>query len=177
MADFRINAYPVLQQFGFPATVYLTSYYCLYNRPIFRFALGHMMWKRREEIITVTGVPWLPERIDLRTSDRRALLVRHIDDYAKRQDLSGKQKDGLAAEFASIIGFGYENFTRERLFQLMNPEEITEIARGGVDIPLHTHRHRTPLDRDHFVGEIAENRRIIEEVTGADRRGPPTRCA
>src|ERR1700683_4183004 len=46
-ADFRTQAFPVLKKFGFPATVYLTTYYCRFNRPIFRFALAYMMWKLR----------------------------------------------------------------------------------------------------------------------------------
>ncbi len=33
------------------------------------------------------------------------------------------------------------------------------MARAGVDFQLHTHRHRTPLDRLRFIGEIEQNRR------------------
>src|SRR5208283_4209487 len=94
--------------------------------------------------------------------------LQRIDEYAKEQKFSGGQKDNLAAEFASIIGFDYQAFRRERLFHLMRPEEVTEIASGGVDIQLHTHRHRTPLDRDRFIREIAENRHCISELTGRD---------
>src|ERR1700743_3228483 len=37
-ADFRLHAYPVLRRHNFPATVYLTTYYCQLRRPLFRFA-------------------------------------------------------------------------------------------------------------------------------------------
>jgi peptidoglycan/xylan/chitin deacetylase (PgdA/CDA1 family) len=169
-ADFRTDAYPILQHYGYPATVYLTTYYCLFNKPIFRFAIAHMMWKQRSELIELHGHPWLPERLDLSTPAVRARLLLHIDAHAKQQGLSGKQKDELAAEFASIINFDYQAFTRQRLFCLMNPEEVSEIARGGIDIQLHTHRHRTPLDRDQFVREVIQNRRFIEEMTGENGR-------
>jgi peptidoglycan/xylan/chitin deacetylase (PgdA/CDA1 family) len=35
-----------------------------------------------------------------------------------------------------------------------------------VDIQLHTHRHRTPRDRDLFLREIEDNRNHIRDLTG-----------
>jgi len=166
-ADFPLHAFPVLKQHGFPATVYLTTYYCLFNRPLFRFALAHMMWKVSTKVVENRALPWLPERLDFQTEVSRNALMWQIDAYAKQGDLSGKQKDELAAAFAEVIGFDYGQFCKRRLFQLMNPEEVATMARGGIDIQLHTHRHRTPLERDKFVGEIQQNREYIAEMTGA----------
>jgi len=167
-ADFYASAFPILRKHNFPATVYLTTYYCTFNRPIFRFALGYMAWKRSHVVVDAPGTTWLPTRIDLGTAEGRKALVRDLDDYAKRANMSAQQKDDLACEFASIIGFDYQAFTRERLFQLMNPQEVLEMARLGIDFQLHTHRHRTPIERTRFIKEIEENRRSIQELTGVD---------
>jgi peptidoglycan/xylan/chitin deacetylase (PgdA/CDA1 family) len=164
-ADF-VNAYSILRKYGFPATVYLTTYYCLFNRPIFRFALGYMMWKRRDEqVIDTHSLPWLPPRLDLRTPPARAALVSHIDEHARKHNLTGKQKDDLAGEFAAVIGFDYGFLARERLLHLMTPAEVAETSRGGIDFQLHTHRHRTPLDRERFIAEVEQNRRCIQDMT------------
>ena len=48
----------------------------------------------------------------------------------------------------------------------MTPGEAKELSQQGVDIQLHTHRHRTPLDRDLFSREIEDNRRCLKEITG-----------
>jgi peptidoglycan/xylan/chitin deacetylase (PgdA/CDA1 family) len=166
-ADFPRYAFPILQSHGFPATVYLTTYYSLFNRPLFRFALSHMMWKMRSQVIENRTFPCLPEQLDLRTEPNRSSFLWKLDDYAKQQNLSGKQKDELAAGFAATIGFDYSAFCGERLFQLMNPEEVAAMARAGVDFQLHTHRHRTPLDRLQFIGEVEQNRGLIADMTGS----------
>src|SRR5258708_5047520 len=46
--DFYKQAYPRLKQFGFPATVYLTTYYSEFQRPIFNLICSYMMWKARD---------------------------------------------------------------------------------------------------------------------------------
>jgi len=167
-ADFRTQAFPILQKHSFPATVYLTTYYCRLRRPIFRFALAFMMWKLSSHLIENAGFDWLPTHLDFRTQTSRDALLWQIDAHAKQQELSGAQKDELAARFAEAIGFDYAAFCRERLFQLMTPEEVADMARAGIDIQLHTHRHRTPLDRERFITEIRENRQFIEEMTGGN---------
>jgi peptidoglycan/xylan/chitin deacetylase (PgdA/CDA1 family) len=40
------------------------------------------------------------------------------------------------------------------------------MARRGFDIQLHTHRHRTPREKEVFFEEVRENRRILEDLTG-----------
>ena len=44
------------------------------------------------------------------------------------------------------------------------PEQVSEIVRGGIDVQLHTHRHRTPSDAALFKREIEDNRRELQAV-------------
>ena len=49
---------------------------------------------------------------------------------------------------------------------LLAPDEVMRLAADGADIQLHTHRHRTPLDRELFLREIEDNRQSIQAMTG-----------
>ncbi len=52
-----------------------------------------------------------------------------------------------------------------RTLHLMNSAEIHEIAAAGIDVQLHTHRHRVPADKQLFLRELNENRAWIEAAT------------
>src|SRR5262249_47969527 len=71
-----------------------------------------------------------------------------------------------AARIAGDLGVDYSDIRRLRMLQLMTPEQVAEVAAGGIDVQLHTHRHRTPLDQGLFVREIRDNRQWIASVTG-----------
>ena len=47
MFDFHSRAWPLLRQFGFPATVYLTTYYSDYTKPIFGLLCSYVLWRAR----------------------------------------------------------------------------------------------------------------------------------
>ena len=64
------------------------------------------------------------------------------------------------------LGFDFERFLSRRILQLMTPVETAAVAASGIDIELHTHRHRTPEEREAFRVEIEDNRSRLEAMTG-----------
>src|SRR6266513_2629664 len=46
---FHSVASEILKKRGFPATLYLTTYYALKGTPIFRLVIQYMFWKTRED--------------------------------------------------------------------------------------------------------------------------------
>ena len=165
--DFYRQAHPLLKEFGYPATVYLTTYYALCERPVFNLICSYMLWHRRSELIPDGTKIGLQGPLDLRTESGRHRVVRSLIDLAERQHMTGLQKDDLASQLAAFLGIDYAALKAKRILQIMNAEEVEEIARNGVDIQLHTHRHRMPEDESLFSREIRENRAHILELATA----------
>lgn len=170
MYDFHALAWPVVRRYEIPVTVYLTTYHCDFNRPIFRLACSYLLWKHRASTLDPRGLAGLDTPIALDSSEARQRVVTALDRYAKSEDLTGRDKDSLIALLAARLEFDYSTIVERRLLHIMNPEEVRQTAALGVDYQLHTHRHRTPVDQDLFRREIEDNRRRIAELTGCTAR-------
>jgi peptidoglycan/xylan/chitin deacetylase (PgdA/CDA1 family) len=74
------------------------------------------------------------------------------------------ERTALAERLTHLLGDDYEALRAKRILTVMTPDEVAEIAREGVDVQLHTHRHRTPNDRSLFQREITDNRMRIDPI-------------
>jgi peptidoglycan/xylan/chitin deacetylase (PgdA/CDA1 family) len=166
--DFFRQAYPLLRAYGFPATVYQTSYYISVERPLFNLICSYMLWKRRGEVIANGERIGLQRSLDLRTETGRAKIVRDLIEISERENRTALQKDELASQLAHVLQIDYDALKAKRILQLMNAREVREIARNGVDVQLHTHRHRTPENEILFRKEIQDNRSRIRDLTATE---------
>jgi len=166
--DFYKHAYPLVRAYGFPVTVYLTTYHCYYNRPIFGLVCPYLLWKGRERG-RVSAPPAMDSSIelDLATAEGRKRAMIAIWKFADEHRLSAQAKDAFASDLAAHLELDYGEILEKRVLHLMNPQEVAEMAAGGVDFQLHTHRHHAPLEENLFSKEISENRSSIAEMTGA----------
>src|SRR2546422_6090775 len=146
--DFYTKAFPLLKDFGFPVTLYLTTYYSLYQRPAFDLACSYLLWKGRDEILDLGKITRRDARIRLVDPAARETTSAELRAFAREQKLSAEEKDQLAASLAAQLNVDYEALLERRILHILNPEEISQLASQGVDIQLHTHRHRTPRDRE-----------------------------
>jgi hypothetical protein len=105
-------------------------------------------------------------KLDLRRFEAQERARVAILEFSRRQKLSAEEKDDLAERLARNLNVDYDFLLEKRIMQNLAPAEVTEIAAAGIDIQLHTHRHRTPKDRDLFLREIEDNRQSIAALTG-----------
>lgn len=162
--DFYKQAYPLLKKYGFPVTVYQTTYYSDRQIPIFNLVCSYLLWKRRGEVLDRGSELGLQPPMDLRSAVSRQEIVVKL--LARTQNLSGTEKDEFARGLAALLDVDYSALVAQRILHLMTASEIRDLAQDGVDFQLHTHRHRTPKDRDLFEKEIRENRERLREITG-----------
>jgi peptidoglycan/xylan/chitin deacetylase (PgdA/CDA1 family) len=164
--DFHHLALPMLREFAFPATLYLSTHYCGYRLPVFNLIIPYLLWKSGRATVDwdETGLAPAP----VRTYAERLRVTRALTQFAEDRQMDTRGKDDLARGLAVRLGIDYDDLIRARMFQLMTGEEAALASQGGADIQLHTHRHRTPRDQTLFAREIRDNRDRIREFTGRE---------
>jgi peptidoglycan/xylan/chitin deacetylase (PgdA/CDA1 family) len=158
--DFYSTAFPTIESFGFPVTLYLTTYYVEYNRPVFDPMCSYLLWKgratKRLEWPEVFAAP-----VTLDDAGRTA-AEGAIREFAQARKLSAREKDSLLAQLAERLGIDYEELCRRRMLHLISAQEARALTSRGLDLQLHTHRHRVYRARQRMFAELDDNRERLE---------------
>lgn len=166
--DFYARAFPIIREFGFPVTLYLTTFYSNFNRPVFDIFCSYLLWKGRGRRLDFGEWAGGPLVLDLSSPAERERASELLRRSARARRLSAEEKDAMLVRLAGRLNVDYEELSARRIMHIMKPEEARELADAGVDVQLHTHRHRTPLDRELFRREIVDNRDCIRAMTGRE---------
>jgi peptidoglycan/xylan/chitin deacetylase (PgdA/CDA1 family) len=167
--DFYRVAFPIIREFRFPVTLYYTTYYSEYNRPVFDTMCSYLLWKgRNRKVLDWPGVLGAPA--DPGDPGGRLRATREIIAFALRSKLSGRDKDGLLQQLSGRLGIDYDELCRKRLLHLITPAEAREMAAQGLDVQYHTHRHRVYRSQERFHRELDDNKQRIAAVTAVEPR-------
>jgi peptidoglycan/xylan/chitin deacetylase (PgdA/CDA1 family) len=165
-------AAPMLQRFGMPATVYLTTYYVVHQLPIFNLAAAYLFWRTDRPTIDLRGLGLRDleeEALDWRAlppDARDAVVTRIISDAGGR--LSRAERSALLERLAERTGVSLAEIIDERLFHLVSTEEARTMQALGIDLQLHTHRHRSPGEAADADRELVDNAAVLRRITGGD---------
>jgi peptidoglycan/xylan/chitin deacetylase (PgdA/CDA1 family) len=162
--DFMLRAWPLLQAYGYPATVYLTTSRVDHNLPNVGLFTSYALWLARDRVLDGDGIHGLAGRYPLATEEQRAAVVSVVRSGSGKQ--AGLTKDAVVEAIVRRLGLDYDRMLRARFLTLLRAEEVTRLAGEGVDFQLHTHWHCTPADVDAFIGDVLLNRDRIAAFTG-----------
>ena len=165
--DFYEQAYPVLKEFDVPVTLYLTTFYSYYNRPVFRPTVSYLLWKGRTATLNLKPLTGDDVQLNLQNSAEREKAFQQLVDFAINNKFSAEEKDALNVNLANELHVDYDALLKKRILHIMTPDEVSRLAAEGVDVQLHTHRHRTPTVHELFTREIRDNRESIHSMTGS----------
>lgn len=157
---------PLLRKFALPATVYVTTYYCLKQTPIFRLAMQYMFWKTTTNQLDLSGLTTPQSAIvcwqDIRARDSLMWdLIRFGEVH-----LTEERRVELAREIGVRLHVDYDSLNSQRYFTLMSLEELRELLNLGFDLQLHTHRHQLSEEGLAIRREINQNRDVLEPLAG-----------
>jgi len=153
-------AAPLLAQYQFPYTVYLTDEDTPEGLPMFHVGLSYILTKNVgqrfvynhpsglsiDEVISREGVDPLIERIEP--------LKSGPDDMA------------LLHQVAATLNFDFQPSIDNKAFTLISQEQAKQLHQQGANLQLHTHSHDTPLQNySDFAARIEQNRQYINQIT------------
>ncbi|MFI5325703.1 MAG: insulinase family protein [Candidatus Rokuibacteriota bacterium] len=162
------HGWPLLREFGFPATLYVTTHYVEHDTPVFDIAIQYMLWKttREQADLSGLGLPVAYDRpISLRADGARDEAARAIIALG---EAAGEESDRshLAKSVGERLGVDHDGVGRQRVYSLMRPRELAEVSAAGLDLQLHSHAHEFPEEERAVAHELAANRAVLEPVVG-----------
>jgi peptidoglycan/xylan/chitin deacetylase (PgdA/CDA1 family) len=160
------HAAPILREAGYPACVYVTTYYSERNVSVFNVVIWYMLWRTEREEVQLRGIhPEVDGPYDLRT-DREAVGLRWISAIERHFDYW--ERENLLPIIAEALGLDGTTVLQDKRFSLMSREDVQALSiQPNIDVQLHTHRHRLPKESRELVShEIEDNRRVLEAWTG-----------
>ena len=160
-------AWPILREFGFPATLYWTTYYSTKPYAVFDTMLSYLLWKARGKRLHLLE-PALES--DLATAEKRTHSFQRIYKHAQDNAWTGEQKEEFVATTARNLGIDYAAVKALRILHLITPAEARAMQAEGLDLQLHTHRHRVPKDPSQFAVELQDNGQRIRDAGAPDPR-------
>jgi len=162
--DFSARAVPLLREFGFPATLYLTTYYSDVRLPVFDTTLSYILWRGRTHAESVAPLIGHESPLHVRTDMERSATVAAVRHHTAVRGFSAVEKDALLDALASELGVNMDAIRRDLTLHIMAPDTVSALPSPLIDVQLHTHRHRTPNDEGQFRREIVDNRNRIRDL-------------
>jgi len=166
MNNFAVAALPLLERFGCPVTMYMSTYYCIHDEPVFDSLCSYLLHKARGRVVDTRARLGVDDVWDLRTFNGVIRAFWSVQRAVEQQALDRAEKTAFARRIAELLSVPFEVLIAKRLFHLLRPDDVRRLAQRGVDFQLHTHRHRSPLDRDLYLREMRDNRTHLEALVG-----------
>jgi peptidoglycan/xylan/chitin deacetylase (PgdA/CDA1 family) len=152
---------PALTKRRLPATLYVTTYYSLAQRPVLNVLINFMIARARSLPSLDTLLPGPdPQPDTAQRADYASALAARVAALATLDVRWDAVRD-----IASQIGVDLAPIESGRWFHLMNEDELRAAQAAGIDIQLHTHTHRMhDFDGERVRNEVVHNRRELARL-------------
>jgi peptidoglycan/xylan/chitin deacetylase (PgdA/CDA1 family) len=165
--DFYKVAWPILREYGYPATLYLNTYYVENQVPCAPGIWSYMLWKAKtprvdaREIVGENGI------FNVADETGRSQAIQALMPLVDPGTTDASTRNVISKKLADITGVDFDALCSSRIHQLLRPEEVRELANDGVSVQMHMHRHNSPAAREAYIGNLEANRQRITALTGS----------
>ena len=164
--DFYQEAFPILNEFGLPATVFLPTDFIGQNKPLAHDRIYWLVKQAIEKSVPVKGA-----LLEAGLSKELAATFAKGNDILKLTDslvyLSNELREKVIYHLEQKLGENFENYPSE--YQLLDWEMIREMSRKGIAFGGHTASHVVlPLENDSAMEkELVASKKELEAQLGA----------
>jgi peptidoglycan/xylan/chitin deacetylase (PgdA/CDA1 family) len=162
-------ALPVLQKYGFPASLYLSTEHLSDRAEVFNVIISYMIHRSKHSMLRLDDVhPAVDGSYELGPHCQQTISALI---GATERGVNFSERFNLLAPIAHALGVDLADILKGNRFRLLDRSELREAFHGGLDIQLHTHRHKLPdASFDSMAEAIEENRATIRSIIGIEPR-------
>lgn len=162
---------PSLRRHRFPATLYIATYYLEKQTQNLGVALAYVFWRSDAGTIDIAAIDErLHGTFDISKPDQCSNATETILRYAEHLG-SAEARQQILRKTCEAVGYDWRRLEAERLIGFMSADEARELPASGIDIQLHTHRHRLPdSSLEDMREEIEDNRAALNRIVPGEFR-------
>jgi peptidoglycan/xylan/chitin deacetylase (PgdA/CDA1 family) len=158
------KAAPILGQLGLPSTLYVATKHVQDRAPVSDVTLRYLLWKCRDRGVSLATLGLDPTCYSLTTAADRERVMRLIGESVAETDTDALRE--TISHIARSCGMDWQTAESRGLMCLLSPDQLAALPEHGMELQLHTHQHRLPLnDRGAVATEIVTNREILQQLT------------
>ncbi len=161
--DFAEVAVPLLRKYDAPATVYLTTHYMRHRYPVFDTGLSYLLWKGQKTGHDLAPLVQSTAPLLVASPTQRASSWTALRTWANEHLIHSEAKNDFLHTVANSLGVPDDPLWTQKLLHIMSEEQVRALP-SSVTVELHTHRHRTPRDREAFQDELRTNSALIQQL-------------
>ena len=147
---------PAFQAYKFPATVYVTTYYCDHQIPVVNVLLQYWLWQKQTESFEV-----LFSQQQYHFTGDTSMKVTAIE--KQMETFNDDDKKGFLQAIAQSLGVSDDAISSKQFHNASYTELKSALDSPLTDIQLHTHTHKLPSNSDAIRHEIQKNRDVLTE--------------
>lgn len=150
-----------LKQENIPSTLYLTSYYAKKGSPIFRLMVQYLFWKNKKYPVHLNS-----------PQDHSFLVIKGPGPYEEKiiwdiihygeQKLDNDGRQHLLTNLNDHLHIKPPFACGHKFLTLMGIKDLQTLSQRGMEIQLHTHRHKLPAEEKLLHKELQENKDFLK---------------
>ena len=152
-----VDMLPILAQYNFPSTMYVTTYYVNHRIPVVNVLIQYMLWKSNTTAFRI--------EIDGEShhfTGTAVEIVRQVEDFLKGKTEQEITQFLYAAADALNVD---REVIDQKLFHNADYDDLRQAHQSPlVDLQLHTHVHNLPNEKEQLEHQIVRNKALMEQA-------------